>query len=382
MSCHVLYGIAGSIAAYKAPEIVRQLKKSGYSVTCILTKSAEKFVSRFTLENVSEEKCYTDKEFWREQNIHIHLTRKSDILLMAPVTANTVSKCAHGIADNLLLNCFLSFKGPVIMAPAMHAEMFENVAIQDNISLLKDRGVYIAGPIEGELLSQDLGVGRMIEPETLVECLSVARFPALSLKNKKILISSGGTTESLDPVRVITNKSTGQLGKALSNMAHLYSADVTMISAGDVSSIGFKYQIEKTASGMHDALHHSIKSHDVLVMTAAISDFIPEYSEKKIRRKDNALSVSFKASSDILKSLSEQKKERVFIGCCLADEDTLIETAIQKCKEKNCDYIIANTASNFGNSKRDFTVVSKEKELDSYSGVSVQEMAYRILSLV
>ena len=381
MTQHILLGISGSVSAYKAPEIVRALKKNGHNVTCILTDAAKKFVTPFALENVSENTCYTDEHFWSEKNLHIHLSRQADALVIAPGSANTLSKLAKGFADNLLLNCALSIKGPVAIAPAMHTEMLENKVIEDNIQTLKTQGRFIIGPGSGDLLSGDTGLGRLIDPDDIANAVQCLGFDPLDLSQKKILITAGGTQEPIDPVRVIGNQSSGLLGKTLAELATLYQAQVTLISTKPQSSTGYALKTVQTGKQMASQVHAEMGSHDSLIMAAAVSDFIPAYSEQKIRRhKNQDLSLNLSPSEDILASVIQAYPDKHYTGFCLADPDTLEETAKQKCQQKNCQYIVANTAENLGSKTRSFKIMTATDTLGDFKHLSLQEAAYQILN--
>lgn len=377
----VILGITGSIAAYKAPEIVRLLKKQNKRVITVLTKSAEAFVSQMVLENLSEEKCYTDNDLLDSKSYHLSLARQGDMLIIAPASTNTIAKCVHGIADSLLANIFLTFKGPILIAPAMHTEMYEHKTTQKNLKEIKNYS-HIIGPGFGELACNDVGIGRMVSPNLVADASDFLFFPKLNLKGKKILITIGGTQENIDDVRLISNNSTGQLGKAIALLAQLSQADISIVSTVDIDECGYKQiHMVNTAEEMKEKVDKLMPTHDTLIMAAAVSDFTVENKEKKIKRDANK-TLELKATTDILKFIAKKNTEKQIIGFCLSDKKTLEKNAISKCKEKNCDYIIANPLDSFGKDKRSILICNKEKKINSYEDISIQKTAYEILKLI
>lgn len=383
MSKHILLGVCGSIAAYKSPDIVRGLKRKGFKVTCVLTRSASKFVSKFTLENVSETTCYTDDDFWRENNLHIKLARHADILLLAPITINSLAKISSNTADNLLLNCCISFKKTIICAPSMHNEMYEKAYVDNVFSSLQDKGVKFLGPVSGELLSGDVGMGRMIEPELIANSIDFIAQGNLDLSKKNILVVSGGTKENIDPVRQITNASTGLMGQSLAAMACMYNANVTLISTQECSDYGYKkLQIAPSYLELKDAVLSEVKNVEYVIMAAAISDYIPVTSTKKIKRTSAKLKLELQPTQDILKLLTSTYSAKKTIGFCLQDDIENHDIPIEKAKDKACDYIISNTAKNLGNNRRTYSIFKKDKFINKLDNVSINKAAYEILSLI
>ena len=287
----ILLGITGSISAYKIPELIRDLKKKGYRVIPILTQSASQFVTKLTLETVSEEKVWTDADFMNGKSPHLMLTREADIMLTVPCSANTLTKYTYGISDSLLTTCFISFTKSKIIAPAMHTEMWQNSATQRNITNLIKEGVTVVGPSYGKLACGDEGEGRLVDLTDLEAAIQLCQYPKASLQGQSILITAGGTSEAIDPVRAITNRSTGQLGHKLSIYAALMGAQVQLITTKPLESNLPNISVTKvkTADEMSTQVQTYFKTSDCLYMAAAVSDFTSVASETKIRRQDKKI---------------------------------------------------------------------------------------------
>ena len=383
MSKHILLGICGSIAAYKSPDIVRRLTKKGFKVTCVLTRSAEKFVSKFALENVSEEICYTDDDFWDANNLHIKLARQADILLLAPVSINSLAKISVNLADNLLLNCCVSFKKNIICAPSMHTEMYEKAYVDNVFKTLQEKGVKFLGPISGELLSGDVGIGRMLEPDLIANAIDFIVQGPLDLSKKNILVVSGGTKENIDPVRQITNASTGLMGQTLAAMACVHNANVTLVSTQECESYGYKkLQIASSYSKLKDTLLNEVKNVDYIIMAAAISDYIPVTSTTKIKRTTDKLNLELQPTEDILKLITSSYPTKTTIGFCLQDDIKNHDIPIKKAQDKSLDYIVSNTTENLGSNRRTYSIFKKDNFVNSIVDVSINKAAYEILSLI
>ncbi len=383
MSKHILLGVCGSIAAYKSPDIVRCLIKKGFRVTCILSRSAQKFVSKFTLENVSEDRCYTDDDFWNSNNLHIELTSQADMLLLAPVTLNSLAKLSANMADNLLLNCCSSFKKDIICAPSMHTEMHEKAELDNVFKKLQESGVKFLGPVSGDLLSGDVGIGRMLEPELIANSIDFITQGQLSISRKKILVVSGGTKEKIDPVRQITNLSTGLMGQSLAAMACVYNATVTLISTNECADYGYKkLQIAPSFKELRDAVLTEAKNSDYIIMAAAISDYIPVTALKKIKRTSDKLNLELHPTDDVLKLITSKYPAKTTIGFCLQDDIENHEIPIKKAQDKACNYIVSNTATNLGSNRRTYSFFKKDSFIKMLDNVSINKAAYEILSLI
>jgi phosphopantothenoylcysteine decarboxylase / phosphopantothenate---cysteine ligase len=376
----VLLAVSGGIAAYKTPELVRLLKKQKMDVTVVMSKSSETFVTPTALAVVSEQRVWTDLDRLDPTSPHLKLSKSSDILLIAPATANTIAKCAYGIADNLLTMLYLSFKGQVIIAPAMHTEMWENAATQENIAKLRDRGVWIIDPVDGDLASGDFGVGRLADLEWIVESVQMLKYPRLNLKGKKIVITSGGTTETIDPVRVLSNKSSGKLGLSLAKRAHFEGADVRFLTTKPVSHPGFSKVLEVLdVAALNEAVQSEVSEADVLYMAAAVSDFTVKPSSKKMSRNETT-SLTLEKTDDILGSLKKDPK-KTYVGFCLAD-DNLDTIAKEKLSKKGLDYIVGNKSESFGKELRSIQILSKEGFNKSFTDITLNDVSQELLSLI
>ena len=379
----VLLGICGSVAAYKSPDIVRNLKKNGFNVTCIITRSAQNFVTRFALANVSESKCYTDEDFWNSNNLHIDLVRNHDYLLIAPASLQTLSKLSLNLADNLLLNCCASFEKKIICIPSMHTEMFNKATKEKVFSRLKSKGVYIVGPIKGELLSGDFGLGRMLEPVNIAKIVNYITYGSLGISKKKVVVVSGGTKENIDPVRQITNASSGLMGQTIAAMACVHNAEVTLISTEVCSDYGYKSLIvEPSFNGLKEALINHAANADIIIMAAAISDYIPKFEPKKLKRTSKKMSLELFPTQDLLKLVKETYPSAITIGFCLQDDIDNHSIPLEKSRKKNCDFIISNTAENLGNTIRTYSLFQKETFIKKIDNVKLCNASYEILSLI
>lgn len=382
LSLHILFGISGGIAAYKTPEIVRLLIKEGHNVRCVLTKHATHFVTKTTLGTLSKNPPLEEQFVDPEKVQHLDLARSTDMLVIAPATANIIAKFANGIADDLLSTLFLAYKGPKLIVPAMHTEMFTNPITQANIQKLKDFGVHFLGPDTGELACGDQGVGRMVDPVLIVDKIRSLTYSSIPLSGKKILITAGGTRQAIDQMRFITNRSTGMLGYSLAATAAFWGADVTLVSTMPlaVNNPEIKHIISvDSAEEMQRVVQSQIVDYDYLFMAAAVSDFTCELSGEKIKRADR-YQLNLIGTPDILKSIAHLKAEKIFVGFCLEDEN-LIEVAYQKLKEKKLDYIIANTSKTIGKSIRSVHLIRSD-HVELLTNFSVWELANVLLSRV
>ena len=350
---NILLGVTGSIAAYKVVELASQLTKAGANVDVILTPSAEKLVSPLTFRSVTGKKVFTDTDLWDTTShiAHINLALPADIMLVAPATASTIAKLAHGQADNLLTLTALAIRCPLVVAPAMDAGMYSNVFTQENLEILTQHGISILGPEEGHLASGLTGKGRMLEPRILFGSLRFLLSRENPLAGKKVVVTAGGTQEPIDPVRMITNNSSGKQGYAIAQAALDAGADVTLISAPTALTPpqGVKMISIKTAQEMHSAIKDEVKQVHAVIMTAAVADFRPAKSSKEKIKKDGKLQdIVLEATVDILKELGElkrdQKPELILIGFA-AESENLLQNAEKKLAQKNLDLIVANDIS-------------------------------------
>ena len=368
---NILLGVTGGIAAYKSAEIVRHLKKSGASVRVVMTRSAEEFITPLTLQALSGNRVSTellDAEAEAAMG-HIELAKWADGILIAPATANTIARLSSGRGDDLLSTVTLAFDGPISIAPAMNQAMWRDERTQENLNKLINNNFGICGPGSGEQACGDIGLGRMLEPLEILEMFS-SSFDKGIMSGKRILITAGPTQEPIDPVRFITNRSSGKMGYALAEAAIESGAQVTLIS-GPVNiepPSNCNLVAIKTAKEMYESVMHHIKGADVYIGTAAVSDYSPAHiNESKIKKDGSnaAMVLELKENQDILKSVSELE-ERPYVVGFAAETDNLIENAEKKHKNKNLDLIVANDVSDkeigFDSDENEVTLITHEEK--------------------
>jgi phosphopantothenoylcysteine decarboxylase/phosphopantothenate--cysteine ligase len=350
-SKHILLGVTGSIAAYKTADLASKLTQAGVQVDVILTPAAEKFISPLTFQSVTGRKAFTDVDLWGGEAhvLHVGLGQSADLLVIAPCTANTLGKLAHGMADNLLTITALAMRSSILIAPAMDADMFENPATQVNIEILRGRGIHFAGPDEGHMASGLSGRGRMVEPVELMGHIRMTLGMGGKLSGKKIVVTAGGTQEPLDPVRMLSNKSSGKQGYAIAQAALDAGGNVVLITAltSLTSPVGARVIQVRTAQEMQEAVLAEAKGAEALVMAAAVADFRPKVVAKsKLKKRDGIPQVELEAAPDILLAVAGMKsrKPRVVIGFA-AESKNLIENASRKLKSKKLDILVANDIS-------------------------------------
>ena len=338
----ILVGITGGIAAYKVCELIRKYKRQNAEVKVVCTPNALNFVTKLTLQTLSKNNVYVEEFDIKDYNPeHISLADEADIMVIVPATANTISKIANGICDNLLTSIACAFTKPVILAPAMNCNMWDNPIIQENLHKLH---YTILEPESGFLACGYAGKGRLCSIDKIFD-KTVELINYKPLNGKKILVTSGGTIEDIDPVRFISNYSSGKMGLALADCAKSLGADVTLITTKDVSR---KYDVVKVKSAldMKAAVEKEFKGSDCLIMAAAVADFrVKETFEQKIKKtQDDEMTLTLVKNPDILKEISSKKGERIVVGFC-AESENLLENAKEKIAKKGCDYLIANDIS-------------------------------------
>jgi phosphopantothenoylcysteine decarboxylase/phosphopantothenate--cysteine ligase len=349
---HILLGVTGSIAVYKAADLASKLTQAGALVDVILTPSAEKFVTPLTFQSVTGRRAYTDADLWGNEAhvLHVGLAHQADLLVIAPCTANTLAKLAHGDADSLLAVTALAARCPLLIAPAMESNMYAHPATQENLVKLTGRGTYVAGPAEGHLASGQSGRGRMLETSELLGHVRLVLGQKGLLAAKKVVITAGGTQEPLDPVRVITNRSSGKQGYALAQAAIDAGAQVCLISTVNLlPPVGARVVEVRTAQEMLEAVLAESAAADALIMAAAVADFRPKHiAESKMKKKDGIPQVELEAAPDILEAVaglgSGTKRPRVVVGFAAESRD-LLENATIKLQSKKLDIIAANDIS-------------------------------------
>lgn len=348
----ILLGVTGSIAAYKAAEIASRLTQSGALVDVVLTESAEKFISPLTFQSVTGRKAYVDADLWGGEGhvTHVGLGRSADLLVIAPVTANTLSRLAYGFGDNLLSLTALACHCPILLAPAMDVGMFEHPATQASVKILQERGVHFIGPAEGHLASGLTGRGRMVEPVEVIGAVRWVLGRKGPLAGKKVLVTAGGTQEPIDPVRLITNRSSGKQGYAIAQAAQDTGADVTLITTTHLPAPGFARIIHvQTVAEMHEAVMEEIEGAELLIMAAAPADFRPaRKSADKIKKEKGLPVIEMQPTIDILQAVAEQRGKsgwpKRVIGFAAESRD-LLDNAAAKLKRKRLDMIVANDIS-------------------------------------
>lgn len=354
----ILLGVTGSIAAYKAADIASKLTQAGALVDVVLTQSALEFMTPLTFQSVTGRKAYVDADLWGGIGhvTHIGLGRAADLVVIAPCSANTLAKLAHGIADNLLTVTVLASHCPVMVAPAMDAGMYSHPATQENVEILRRRGVTFIGPAEGHLASGLVGVGRMTEPTEILGTIRHALAQGGQLTGSHVVVTAGGTQEPIDPVRAITNHSSGKQGYALAQAALDAGAEVTLIHGPTALSdlVGARSISVQTAAEMLEAVLAETIRADVLVMAAAVADFRPmKTAANKIKKESGVPELPLEATTDILAAVAARKTKtgfpRVTVGFA-AESQALIESAEAKLKHKHLDWIVANdiTAADAG----------------------------------
>lgn len=390
----ILLGITGSIACYKACDLASRLTQAGAFVDVILTEGAAKFITPLSFQSVTGRKVYTDADLWGGEGhvLHVSLGQSYDLALIAPATANTISKLANGIADNLLTDSILVSTCPLVISPAMESHMYAHPATQHNIQVLQERGALFIGPAEGRLASGATGKGRFVEPANLTAELRWIMTREGNLKGRKIVISAGGTQEPIDPVRIISNNSSGKQGYALAQAALDAGADVTLISAPNALELPFgATQVRvKTAAEMKDAVLKACEDADTLIMSAAVADFRPVHSEaQKIKKGGSIPEIKLEPTEDILKLVAKNKsatgRPRLTIGFAAESQD-LIENAREKLANKNLDLIIANditrSDSGFEVDTNTITLIDKKGRSQSLPTMTKAEVAEKIIDFV
>ena len=382
MGKHIVIGITGGIAAYKTMYLIRLFKKNGYDVRVTATKNAMQFVTPLTIETLSQNKLYTDMfDCHRTLEVeHISMAEWADALVVAPATANSIAKFAHGIADDVLSTLYLAVKKPVFIAPAMNSNMFENPVVQENLSILQQRGCQVLLPNEGFLACGTTGNGRMEEPEEIFEAVDEFLTSDQTLEGKKVLITAGPTYEPIDPVRFIGNHSSGLMGFCLAEAAARKGAVVSLVTGPSNCTARHRnirrYDV-KTAEEMYQQCMQLVEDQDIIIMSAAVADFTPaSVAPEKIKKEMSQLSIDLVKTKDILASVGKIKRDnQLLVGFALETENE-VENAKKKLHNKNADLIVLNslrtagagfrTATNqvtiFGKDDREFVSVLKSKQ--------------------
>ncbi|MBR4163982.1 MAG: bifunctional phosphopantothenoylcysteine decarboxylase/phosphopantothenate--cysteine ligase CoaBC [Solobacterium sp.] len=383
----ILVGVTAGIAAYKICSLVSSLKKKGHEVHVLMTKEAESFVGPLTFQTLSGQRVIQDMfsvDFVPDVH-HISLAKKADAFVVAPATANIIAKISHGIADDMLTTTFLAAQCPKLIVPAMNTAMLENPITQENIQSCKKYGMHILESDSGYLACGDVGKGRMPDPDVIEDALNAVMETDRFLEGKHVLVTAGPTCEDIDPVRYITNHSSGKMGYALARQARNLGATVTLVS-GETSlskPVGVNYISIHSAGDMADAVLSASDEQDIIIMAAAVADYTPlTTADEKIKKSDDDLNIPLKRTTDILYNLGKKKKEnQILIGFAMETEN-LLDNAAEKLKKKNADYIIANSireeGAGFGVDTNSVTILS-EKETKRLGLLSKEETAKEIL---
>lgn len=385
---NILLGISGGIAAYKCANLVRLFIKEGANVKVVMTASATDFVTPKTLSVLSKNEVVIDffdsNHNW---NNHVHLAEWADIFVIAPLTANTLSKFANGICDNILCATYLSARSPIIVAPAMDLDMYKHPTTIANLTSIKSFGVTIIDAESGELASGLVGEGRMAEPETILKHIQKFFTASLPLSGKKVLVNAGPTYEAIDPVRFIGNRSSGKMGIAIANEFEKKGASVTLIlgpSSEKIENRNIHLIRVESSDDMYKACDKVFEQADIAVLSAAVADYKPSIvSDSKIKKKDSELKLELTKTVDILESLGKKKKNQILAGFAL-ETNNVVEYAKEKLKRKNLDFIVANSATEigagFGVDTNKITIIDKHNKIHNFELKSKQEVAKDIVN--
>lgn len=385
----ILLGISGSIAAYKTAMLTRLFIKAGAEVKVVMSPASTSFISPLTLSTLSRSPAIVELTSDEQWNNHVMFGRWADIMIVAPLSCNTLSKMAHGICDNMLLAVYLSATCPIAVAPAMDADMWLHPSTKNNLTLLNSFGNHIIPVAHGELASGLIGEGRMAEPEDILIWITQFFKNQQKLKGKKVLITAGPTYESIDPVRFIGNYSSGKMGYALAKICQNYGAEVTLVS-GPVSlpaPHGVQMISVTSARQMYDACLPIFKSSDMAIMSAAVSDFTPiETANQKIKKTDDLVSISLTKTDDILAALGQVKSDhQILVGFALETENEK-ENALNKMKRKNANFIVLNSLNDvgagFGLDTNKITIFDQKGNEFSFPLKSKNELAADILNTI
>ena len=387
----VVIGVSGGIAVYKVCDVVSRLKKLGLNVHIIMTKSATEFVTPLTFQSLSQNYVVSDMfeepKTWDVE--HISLAKKADVFLIAPATANIIGKIACGISDDMLSTTVMATKGKVLIAPAMNTNMYENPIVQRNIYTLRALNYDFIEPESGRLACGDTGKGKLATPENIVKAVVNALTTKQDLKDKRIIITAGPTVEAIDPVRYLTNRSTGKMGYAIAKEAIKRGAKVTLVSGPTnlepPKNLSKFIQIE-SAQEMYEAILDNLDENQVIIKSAAVADYKPKnYCNKKIKKNDDELVISLDRNKDIAYEVGKIKKDKILVGFA-AETNDLIENAKNKIKKKNLDFIVANDltkeGAGFGVDTNIVKIIDKDGIILEYPIMKKEEVANVILDKV
>lgn len=386
---HIILGVTGSIAAYKIASLASMLKKQKADVTVIMTRNATNFINPITFESLTGNKCLTDTfdRNFQFQVEHVALAKQADVIMIAPASANVIAKAAHGLADDMLTTTLLACECPKIIAPAMNTRMYRNPIVQDNIQILQNYGFEIITPASGYLACGDTGEGKMPEPELLLEYIIKSLCPK-DMAGISVLVTAGPTREKLDPVRFISNHSTGKMGYAIARAAMLRGAKVTLVTGPtDITApIGTEVIEITSAEEMAEAVKTCADRQDVIIKAAAVADYRPKHiADEKMKKSDDALFLELERTEDILGFLGTHKKKGQFLCGFSMETEHMIENSRLKLQKKNLDLIVANNlkqpGAGFGTETNIVTLLSKEDTME-LPLMQKEDVAHRLLDYI
>lgn len=383
----VVLAVSGSIAAYKIASLASALKKLHANVQVLMTKNAVNFINPITFESLTGNKCLVDTfdRNFQYSVEHVALAKQADVVLVAPASANVIGKIAHGIADDMLTTTVMACKCKKIIAPAMNTNMFDNPILQDNLTILEHYGYEVISPAVGYLACGDTGAGKMPEPELLLQYILREIAYEKDMQGKRVLVTAGPTQESIDPVRFITNHSTGKMGYAIAKMCMLRGAEVTLVSGPtSIAKPEFVHVVDVvTAKEMYEEVTKRAKDQDIIIKAAAVADYRPKsVSSEKMKKKDDDLAIPMERTDDILKFLGEHKKEHQFLCGFSMETENMLENSRKKLEKKHLDMIVANNlkveGAGFAGDTNVVTIITGQEEV-SLGKMTKEETALRIL---
>lgn len=383
----VVLAVSGSIAAYKIASLASALKKLHANVQVLMTKNAVNFINPITFESLTGNKCLVDTfdRNFKYSVEHVALAKQADVVLVAPASANVIGKIAHGIADDMLTTTVMACKCKKIIAPAMNTNMFDNPILQDNLKILEHYGYEVISPAVGYLACGDTGAGKMPEPELLLQYILREIAYEKDMQGKRVLVTAGPTQESIDPVRFITNHSTGKMGYAIAKMCMLRGAEVTLVSGPtSIAKPEFVHVVDVvTAKEMYEEVTKRAKDQDIIIKAAAVADYRPKsVSSEKMKKKDDDLAIPMERTDDILKFLGEHKKEHQFLCGFSMETENMLENSRKKLEKKHLDMIVANNlkveGAGFAEDTNVVTIITGQEEV-SLGKMTKEETALRIL---
>ena len=383
----VVLAVSGSIAAYKIASLASALKKLHANVQVLMTKNAVNFINPITFESLTGNKCLVDTfdRNFQYSVEHVALAKQADVVLVAPASANVIGKIAHGIADDMLTTTVMACKCKKIIAPARNTNMFDNPILQDNLKILEHYGYEVISPAVGYLACGDTGAGKMPEPELLLQYILREIAYEKDMQGKRVLVTAGPTQESIDPVRFITNHSTGKMGYAIAKMCMLRGAEVTLVSGPtSIAKPEFVHVVDVvTAKEMYEEVTKRAKDQDIIIKAAAVADYRPKsVSSEKMKKKDDDLAIPMERTDDILKFLGEHKKEHQFLCGFSMETENMLENSRKKLEKKHLDMIVANNlkveGAGFAGDTNVVTIITGQEEV-SLGKMTKEETALRIL---